>query len=91
MIFLYHVLAAVTAALGLTAGFLVNKKWKIKSYVILFVLFLGIGMFIHFLFDGLVTNQDSFITYYINLEPWPESVTFDYLLSDIFTTTQYIR
>jgi len=87
MIFLFHLLTLITGSLGLALSFSLNKRRKIKSYIMLFFLFLSIGICIHVFYDAAV-SRESFIKYYINLEHWPPELTINYLLNDMVSVRQ---
>lgn len=90
MIFFYHLLTFFAAALGLTlAFFLLKFRITRNNIFIIFFFFLGLGLFIHaIILDGIATNRESYIKYYVNLEPWPENLTFNFLWSQIFEIKQ---
>ena len=79
MIFLFHLLSTIAGSLGLYLSFLLIEKKKIKkNQIILFFLFLGFGMFIHLLFDGLTNPKEDFIRVYINLDFHSKDLTLNY-------------
>ena len=88
MIFLYHLYIMIAASLGLCLAMLLTRKFKVKTHIMLFILFIGIGLFIHFMVDSITSSKEDFIRYYINLEPH-EHLTLDFLLTKLVQTSQY--
>jgi hypothetical protein len=90
MIFFYHLLTFIAGTLGLTlAFFLLKFRILTNEILIIFFFFLGIGLFIHaIILDGIVTNRESYIKYYVNLDPWPENLTLSFLWNEIFEIKQ---
>ena len=88
MIFFYHLLILASSSLGLGLAYWITGKTKVKRHVIFLILFLGIGLLIHFVVDSMTSSREDFIRYYINLEPHPD-LTLDFLYSKIIETSQY--
>jgi hypothetical protein len=90
MIFFYHLLTFIAGALGLTLAFFLLKFQILRNNIfIIFFFFLGLGLFIHaIILDGIIDSKESYVKYYVNLEPWPENLTFNFLWNQIFEIKQ---
>ncbi|MBN2203308.1 MAG: hypothetical protein JW700_03955 [Candidatus Aenigmarchaeota archaeon] len=79
MIFFYHLLILIASSSGLLLSYFVKDKMKTRRYLMLFFLFLGLSMFIHFIIDSIPVPKENFIRYYMNLEPH-EDLSLDFLI-----------
>lgn len=69
MIFYYHFLTFIGASLGILLSASLSKtQFFNKRYIMLFFLFLAIGLAIHALiFDATVNDRAKYIKWYVNL------------------------